>query len=180
MERVPSRVPNPMPRPAQGPAFVLSRRAIVLGTAACAAGATAAAADASARAFVAAIYDTYVGKNGNGVPLDNNQMIQRYFEPSLAALILKDQSEAARRKEVGTLDFDPFVDAQDWDIAAYNVTVSDIGADKASTTVKFNNFGKPQTVVLDLVKIKNDWKISDITWTPHENPNTLRALYAHS
>lgn len=160
---------------------MLSRRTIVLGTGACIASATgAAAADASARAFIAEIYDTYVGKNGNGVPLDNNQKIQRYFEPSLTALILKDQSEAAQRKEVSTLDFDPFVDAQDWDIAAYNVTVSDKGADKASATVTFNNFGKPRTVVLDLVKIKNDWKISDITWTPHENPNTLRALYARS
>lgn len=173
MERVPS--------PAQEPPFALNRRAIILGAAACAASATAAAAaEASARAFVAAIYDTYVGKTGNGVALDNNQTVQRYFEPSLAALILKDQNDAAQRKEVGTLDFDPFVDAQDWDIAAYNVTVSDKGADKASATIKFNNFGKAKTIVLNLVKIKNEWKISDITWTPHENPNTLRALYVHS
>jgi hypothetical protein len=170
-----------MPNPAQRPVFVLSRRAVIFGTAACAASATAqAASDASARAFVAAIYDAYVGKNGNGIPLDNNQTIQRYFEPSFAALILKDQNDAAQRKEAGALDFDPFVDAQDWDIAAYNVTVSDKGADKASAAVKFNNFGKAKTVVLDLVKIKNEWKISDITWTPHENPNTLRALYTHS
>jgi hypothetical protein len=167
--------------PAKGPALVLSRRVVIVGSAACAATATlAAAADGSPRAFVAAIYDAYVGKNGDGVPMDSNQKIQRYFEPSLAAQMVKDQNDAAQRKEVSTLDFDPFVDAQDWDIAAYNVTVSDKGADKASATVTFNNFGKPQTVVLDLVKIKNDWKISDIAWTPHENPNTLRALYAHS
>jgi hypothetical protein len=169
------------PNPAKGPELVSSRRAIVLGAAACAAIATAAsAADASARAFVAAIYDAYVGKSGNGVALDSNQKIQHYFEPSLAALIVKDQNDAAQRKDVSTLDFDPFVDAQDWDIAAYNVTVSDKGTDKASATVTFNNFGKAKTVVLDLVKIKSDWKISDIAWTPHENPNTLRALYAHS
>ena len=173
-----------VPRPVQGPAFVLSRRDVVLGPAVCAAsakaGAAAAAVDRSPRAFVAAIYDAYVGKNGNGIPLDSNQKVQRYFEPSLAALILKDQNDAAQRKEVGTLDFDPFVDAQDWDIAAYNVTVSDKGTDKATATVTFNNFGKPNAVVLDLVKIKNEWKISDLTWTPHENPNTLRALYARS
>ncbi len=154
---------------------------MVVGITASAAIATsAAAADASARAFVAAIYDTYVGKNGNGVALDGNQKIQRYFEPSLAVLIVKDQNDAAQRKEIGTLDFDPFVDAQDWDIAAYNVAMNDKGADKASATVTFNNFGKARTVVLDLVKIKNEWKINDITWTPHENPNTLRALYTRS
>jgi hypothetical protein len=170
-----------VPIPVQELAIVLSRRAIVLGAAACAATASAAAAaEASAQAFVAEIYDAYVGKNGDGVPMDSNQKIQRYFEPSLAALMVKDQNDAARRKEVGTLDFDPFVDAQDWDIAAYNVTVNDKGADKASATVTFNNFGKAKTVALDLVKIKSEWKIGDIAWTPHENPNTLRALYAHS
>jgi hypothetical protein len=158
---------------------ILKRRDIVLLTA-WAALTSRAAADTSARAFVAAIYDTYVGKNGNGIALDGDQQVQHYFEPSLAALILQDQKDAARRKEVTTLDFDPFVDAQDWDIAAFNIAINDKGVDKVSATVQFNNFGKARTVVLDLVKIKNEWKISDIAWTPHENPNTLRALYGHT
>lgn len=156
-----------------------TRRNIILGAASAAIATRAAAADASARAFVAAIYDTYVGKNGNGVALDNHQTIQRYFEPSLAALMTKDQKEAARRNEVGALDFDPFVDAQDWDIAAFDIAVSETGPDKASATVKFTSFDKPKTVVLDLVRIKNEWKISDITWERHDKPNTLRSLYAH-
>jgi Protein of unknown function (DUF3828) len=160
--------------------FVLKRRDIVLLIASATLATRAIAADALARAFVAAIYDAYVGKNGNGIALDSDQKVQHYFEPSLAGLILRDQKEAARRKEVGTLDFDPFVDAQDWDIAAFNIVMNDNGPDKATATVQFNNFGKPQTVVLDLVKIKSEWKISDITWTPHENPNTLRTLYARS
>jgi hypothetical protein len=159
--------------------FVLKRRDIVLLTAWAALASRATAADTSARAFMAAIYDAYVGKSGNGIALDSEQKVHHYFEPSLAALILQDQKDAARRKEVGTLDFDPFVDAQDWDIAAFNVVMNDKGADKVSGTVQFNNFGKAQTVVLDLVKIKNEWKITDVTWTPHENPNTLRALYVH-
>jgi hypothetical protein len=170
------------PNPAKGPALVLGRRAIIiLGMAAFApTGTVATAADVSARGFVAAIYDAYVGKNGNGVMLDSNQKVQRYFERSLATLIMKDQNDAEQRKEVSALDFDPFVDAQDWDIAAYNVTMSDKAADKTSATVTFNNFGKAKTVVLDLVKIRSEWKISDIAWTPHQNPNTLRGLYARS
>ena len=126
---------------------------------------------------MAAIYDTYVSKTGNGIALDNDRTVRRYFEPSLAASILKDQKDAARRNEVGALDFDPFVDAQDWEIAAFAIAVNDSGPDKASATVKFNNFDKPSTVLLDLVKIKNEWRISDITWTPHDKPNNLRALY---
>lgn len=136
-----------------------------------------AAADPSAHDFVAAIYDSYVGKDRNGLALDSDAKVRRYFEPSLAALILKDRREAKRRDEVGTLDFDPFVDAQDWDIAAFDIAVNDAGPGKANATVKFANSGSDSTVVLDLVKIKDAWKISNITWTPHEKPNTLRGLY---
>jgi len=158
---------------------MLTRRSIVIGVTSAGIASRVASADASPRIFVTAIYDTYVGKNGDGIALDSEQKVRHYFEPSLAALILKDQNQAERRKESSTLDFDPFVDAQDWDIAAFDVVVSDMRPDKASATVNFNNFGKPKTVVMDLVKIKSEWKIGDITWTPHENPNRLRALYVH-
>jgi Protein of unknown function (DUF3828) len=158
---------------------MLTRRAIMLGSICAATARRASAADQSAQTFVAGIYDAYKGKNGNGHPLDNERIIRRYFEPSLAAAILKDQRAAARRQEVGTLDFDPFVDAQDWDIDTFDIAVSDAGPDKAAATVKFSNSKQDSTVVLDLVKIKGEWKISNITWTPHETPNSLRALLTH-
>jgi hypothetical protein len=158
---------------------MLTRRMIMLGVTCAAVTGRASAADQSAQTFVAGIYEAYKGKNGNGHPLDNERIIRRYFEPSLAAAMVKDQRDAARRQEVGTLDFDPFVDAQDWDIAAFDIAVTDAGPDKATATVKFSNLKSASTVVLDLVKIKGEWKISNITWTPHEAPNSLRAMYAH-
>jgi hypothetical protein len=42
-----------------------------------------AAADSSAHDFVAAIYHTYVSKDRNGLPLDSDAKLRRYFEPSL-------------------------------------------------------------------------------------------------
>ena len=158
---------------------MLTRRATMLGAVCAAAASPAAAADQTAQAFVAGVYGAYKGKNGNGHPLDNERIIRRYFEPTLAAAMAKDQRDAARRGEVGTLDFDPFVDAQDWDIESFDIAVSDAGADKATATVKFSNMKRDSTVTLDLVKIKGEWKISNITWTPHEAPNSLRALLAH-
>ncbi len=136
------------------------------------------AAEPSPRDFITAIYDAYKGKDAHGTPLDTDAAIRRYFEPKLAAAMIKDRRAAARRQEVGTLDFDPFVDAQDWEIAAFDIAISDAGPGKASATVKFANSGSNSTVVLDLVTIKGAWKISNITWTPHEKPNTLRGLYA--
>lgn len=137
-----------------------------------------AAADASAHDFVAAIYDNYVIKERNGVALDSDAKVRRYFEPSLAALILKDRKHAARRNEVGTLDFDPFVDAQDWEISDLSIAVQEASPGKAQAAVKFKNVDRPSVVTLDLVKAGKVWRISNVTWQPHEQPDNLRALYA--
>jgi hypothetical protein len=136
------------------------------------------AADASARSFVVAIYNSYKGKNGNGISLNGDAVIRRYFEPALAELISKDQRDAARRGEAPALDGDPFVDAQDWDIQTFDVTMRDIAPNKASGTVTFQNLGKPITVVLDLVKLKEGWRIADITWQREGGTETLRELFA--
>jgi Protein of unknown function (DUF3828) len=140
-------------------------------------GMRASAADASARAFVTDIYDAYKGKDAKGHPLDNESAIRRYFEPSLAALMVKDQKIAAKRGEVGLLDFDPFIDAQDWEISNFDIAVDDSAPGKAIATVKFTNFNKPATVRLDLVKVKNDWRIADITWLRDGKAESLRKIY---
>jgi hypothetical protein len=155
-----------------------TRREIILGTTGVAIAGAVRAAEPSPRDFVTAIYDAYKGKDAKGRPLDDDAAIRRYFEPKLAAAMIKDRRAAARRQEVGTLDFDPFVDAQDWEIASFDIAVNDAGSGKASATVKFANAGSNSTVVLDLIKVKGAWRISNITWTPHEKPNTLRGLYA--
>ena len=87
-------------------------------------------------------------------------------------MIIKDQREAAKRKEPPTLDGDPFVDAQEWEIAALDIAVSRAAADKALATVNFRNFDKPVTLRLELIQLKDAWKIGDIQW----NDGTLRAL----
>ena len=154
-----------------------TRRAFLVAAASAAIASPVRAAEPSPRDFVTAIYEPYKGKDAHGTPLDDDAAIRRYFEPKLAAAMIKDRRDAKRRQEVGTLDFDPFVDAQDWEIAAFDIAVSDAGPGKATATVKFANSGSNSTVALDLVKIRSAWKISNITWTPHEKPNTLRGLY---
>jgi hypothetical protein len=78
---------------------------------------------------------------------------------------------------VGLLDFDPFIDAQDWEIASFDIAVNDGAPGKAAATVKFTNIDKPVTVRLDLVKLKNDWRIADITWLRDGKEDSLRKIY---
>jgi len=149
--------------------------------------------DGAALAFVNAIYAPYKGKNAKGVAIDSDAQLRRYFEPSLAALISKDRKDAERRHDVPTLDGDPFVDAQDWDIRSFDITVNDTGDGKATATVKFANSGDPVTVTLDLVAAGNaanaskpgtaagasTWRIHDITYQHDGKPETLRGLFVH-
>ena len=58
--------------------------------------------------------------------------------------------------------------------------MSDTAPGKASATVKFTNLGKPTIVLLDLVTIKNQWRIRDITWQIGGKSQTLRGLYTKS
>jgi hypothetical protein len=158
---------------------MLNRRNIVLlgVLGAAAAIARARAADASAQAFIAAIYNAYKGKSGNGISLDSDAIIRRYFEPTLAARMIKDRKDAADRGEAPTLSGDPFVDSGDWDIEAFDIAVRDVAPGKASGTITFQNFDKPKTIVLELVKLKEGWRIADIIWQRDGATETLRGLF---
>jgi hypothetical protein len=163
-----------------------TRRAILF-TAACTFGpiiwgamTPAMAADANAKVFVTKIYDTYKGKNSKGISIETEAAIRSYFEPSLAALIIKDEKDAAKRKQVPTLYFDPFIDGQEWELSDFSIAVNDAPPNKAVATVSFKNFGLPMKIALQLVKTKNDWQIVDITWDRGDNASeTLRGLYKH-
>jgi len=156
---------------------MLTRRSLMLG-AACAAFATmASGADASATAFITAIYNSYKGKDAKGTPLDSERTIRRYFEPKLAAAMARDQKAAARKNEVGRLDFDPFLDAQDWEVDSFDIAVGNAAAGKAQATVKFVNMGEAMTVTLDLVQASNAWRIYDIAWMHDGKTETLRKMF---
>jgi hypothetical protein len=129
------------------------------------------AADQSPEAFLHSIYDHYIGDKARGVPFDTNADIRRYFAPALAKLIIDDRKAA--KGEVSALDGDAFVDAQDWQIASIDIKVEPAAQDKALGVVSFTNLDKPETIKLQLVKLKGGWKIDDIAWPE----GTLRGLY---
>lgn len=133
-------------------------------------------AEPSAKMFLETIYKSYLGSSqteGSGVPLDNPKAIRRYFSAGLASLIIEDGRKAAKHSEVPTLDGDAFVGHQDWEIAALNVDVIDNGPAKATGTVSFTNFGKPENITIELLKVGSDWRIADIKYSD----GSLRALY---
>jgi hypothetical protein len=156
---------------------MITRRKFVLAAVLASAGVfpDAVYADPEAKAFLDRIYAAYKGKNSKGIALASDAALRRYFEPGLAAMMIKDRRDADKRGDVPNLDGDPFINGQDWEIGPVDIVVTDTAPDKASATASFRNFDMPTKVVFDLVKLKTGWRIADIDWG--EN-GTLRGLYA--
>ena len=146
---------------------MLSRRLLAL--ALLAVPVAAAAQEQTPQQFLASIYEPYKKTDFKGQPYWE---INRFFAPDLARAIDKDFVEAKKRKEVPTLDGDPFIDAQDWKVEAITYAAS-VSGDKAAGAVAFTNLGEPKAVALTLVKTPAGWRISDIITAN----GSLRALY---
>jgi hypothetical protein len=126
-------------------------------------------------AFLQDIYSHYHGSASKGVPLDKDSDWRRYFADDLVALITADEKAAAKSGDIPTLDGDPFIDAQDWDITHLTIHIDTQSAGAATATVKFENIKEPKTLHIQLVATPKGWRIADIVWPGTEG--TFRGLY---
>lgn len=64
--------------------------------------------------------------------------------------------------EVGAVDFDPMINAQDYEIGEVVVGEPVFSGEHAIVTARFDNFGSPQEIRFVLVEGAAGWKIGDI------------------
>lgn len=111
------------------------------------------------RALIEHIYAPY---RGTTVPMPEDQT--ESFSPTLRQLW-----DAMRRREVEQdtliLDFDPFINAQDYELVDFAVSDPAVDGDKATVVVSFSNYGDPQELHYDLVRRADGWKVDDIEST---------------
>lgn len=110
------------------------------------------------QAFLESIYQPYRQKNFKGQPY---REVDRFFAPDLARAMERDMRDAKLRGEVPTLDGDPFVDAQEWEVTGLSLA-SAVSGSNATGAVSFLNFGKPTALALILVQTSQGWRIADI------------------
>jgi len=138
---------------------------------------SAAPSGKSAEAFLHSIYDRYVGPQEKVRPIEysNPRELRYYFEPSLAGIMYKDFIRAKKADDVPTLDADPFIYAQDWEIKSFDIQVTSLDDDHADAVVKFDNTGEHKVLHIQLVRVVGNWRIHDIDYGVGEG--TLRGLY---
>lgn len=114
-------------------------------------------ADSDPVSLIKAIYATYTADNDKpGLP--------RIYSKRLQALIDKDEKETPEGM-VGRIDWDVFVDGQDWKLTELKIALVWKSADKAQVRATFKNFDQSSNMLFDLVREDGRWRIDDVTKT---------------
>lgn len=93
---------------------------------------------------------------------------------ALNVLFDKDAKEA--NGEVGRIDFDPYVDGQDYELHDLKIGTPAIKGDTATVEVKFKNFDMEEDMVFTLVKEADGWKIDDVNSKGGADPYDLKDI----
>jgi hypothetical protein len=110
------------------------------------------------RAFVQAVYDAYRAGPG-AAPADPA------FAYSHRLRVLFDAYEAwaARYDDlVGSLDFDWWINAQDWELGPVEVAEEAVGRDRRTVVAHFTNGGRAEVNRFHFIRQRNRWYLDDV------------------
>jgi len=98
----------------------------------------------------------------------------KFRSTHLNELFARDLEEA--NGGIGRLDFDPYIDGQDYRITGLKFGDPTIAGDTAKVEVTFKNFDTPEDLMFTLVKQTDGWKVDDVVSSNKEFPYSLKAI----
>ncbi len=124
-------------------------------------------ASASPEDFLRGLYRIHVARVKKNVYwFDNKKELGKYFDKNLTSLFLKDEECKERTHEICNLDFDPLLDAQDFDEKyPFQIKIEKV---HYKTSVRYKVMitnVEPRTLVYDLKETPEGWRITDITFS---------------
>lgn len=122
------------------------------------------------KALLEAVYAPYLAAPADWQERD--ETLLRSAE--LNALFAKDAEEAGG--EVGRIDFDPYINGQDWQLASLSIADPVVTGDTATAEVTFSNFDAPQEMSFSLVREADGWKVDNVVSHTGEYPYDLKGL----
>ena len=93
---------------------------------------------------------------------------------ALNALFDKDSKEA--NGEVGRIDFDPYVDGQDYEVKDLKIGEATVKGDTTTNEETNKNFDMEEDMVFTLVKEADGWKIDDVNSKGGADPYDLKDI----
>lgn len=117
--------------------------------------ATAAAQTSDPAKWIRSIYQLYQdATNGPDLP-------PRLYSRRLQRLIDAD-ARTTPKGEVGRLDFDVFVNGNNWELSDIRVATVSRSAQRAQVRANFISMKKPHEVVFDVVREEKSWRIDEV------------------
>lgn len=98
--------------------------------------------------------------------------IKKYLDKNLGDLI---RTNYAKTDDESALDYDPLVQAQDFEDVKATFTVQSETGTTAVIDAHVNNYGEDSVVTLNLTKTAEGWRLSDIS-TDEETPSLAEEL----
>lgn len=132
----------------------------------------AAAVAPTAEGLVRALYQKYLETAPDtvvGFDFTDPAVAAAYFDPALSKLVVADAKSDQPR-----LNFDPFIEGQEFEIKAVAISAKNVTKTGATVIAQFDNFDEKKTVTFKMVRTTAGWRIADVQWD--RNPQTLRAL----
>ena len=118
------------------------------------------AGELSPKDVVAQLYQAHRSKHD---PLEETQLLSRYFDADLLKLYVRDEQEA--KGEVGRLEVDPLYYAQDFEITNFTIAEPETVGGETQVKVIFKNLGERQRLVYVLTHTGSGWRISDVRYS---------------
>jgi Protein of unknown function (DUF3828) len=133
--------------------------------------------------IIRALYKAHRPWEHKELNLNNRTVLSKYFSPELTRLFLKNAQleRDCPKGDLCGLEFDPILGSQDYDndldfkLHITEATPPQTGRFEAR--FKLFNGQKPeqeQLLIFQLVQVKNEWRIDDITYT--KDDTTLKAV----
>ena len=128
------------------------------------------------KALVEAFYASYSEQDFDKfIELKKDE--ESFFSEGLKALYAQDAADSERLGGIARIDFDPWINGQDFQITELFIGDGELTSDTTATVpVDFKNFDQVNNTWVYAVKEADGWKIDDIENFEPEYPYRLRAI----
>lgn len=120
-------------------------------------------------AMLKALYAPYIANNLDAI--DDTS----FHSKALQALYDADAANTPEG-EMGALDFDPYINGQDFQISDLQISKPKISGNKAKVAVTFENFDQDTKLIYDLVK-EDGWKVDNVSSTDGDVQYSLVEIF---
>jgi hypothetical protein len=123
--------------------------------------------------LITAIYKTYQDPNNNNPGLEN--VFSRRIQDLLDA-----DAKATPKGDAGTIDWDVFVNGNNWELSDVNITLEAKSVTRARVRARFISIKAPKDMMFDLVHEDGRWAIDDIAALEKGGRWTMSKILTHA